>query len=219
VPHRPMLRSAVRVETKADEPFGIVIINLDFGRFVETLIGDVSENDELYLLDSEGDYLLHPDREITFGFDFGKRYQVQVEFPGAARLFQLGVENASLWVSSDSSDADRVVSFQTLNFVPNDPERFLLIGIAASGEMLAAGTRQVARNSLLATVFFGVVAMIIAVVAGHFQARSIKQLTEATQRLRRGESLPELPTKQQDELGELARQFQLMADAIRRKEA
>ncbi len=219
VPHRPMLRSAARVDSKADERFGIVIINLDFGRFVDNLFGDVVENYELFLANREGDYLLHPDQSKAFGFDLGKRFQVQAEFPELGRLFQPGAKKATAWVTGADSAASRVVSFRTIQFVPDDPERSLLLGIAASGEILAASARNVARNSLLATVFFVIVAMMIAVVAGHFQTRSIKQLTEATQRLRRGESLPELPTQQQDELGELARQFQSMAHAIRKKEA
>ncbi len=90
VPHVPVLRVASPVLLENGEPFGIVIINLDLRRTF-ALIRSLTENrSETYVVNRAGDFLLHPDPSMEFGFALGEPHRLQEGFPG---IFDLLARN------------------------------------------------------------------------------------------------------------------------------
>ncbi|WP_163833569.1 response regulator [Spartinivicinus ruber] len=78
-PHVPTLRVAIPIYNNA-APFGIIIINVNVTELFSRLRKQIPYKYQFYITNSEGDFLVHPNQEMTFGFDLGKRYRWSEEF-------------------------------------------------------------------------------------------------------------------------------------------
>ncbi|MDG9667759.1 response regulator [Hahella sp. CR1] len=73
-PHRPVIRVSVPIYAEGDL-FGMVVINVEFAEIFTELVTDLAPEYTTYMLNSDGDFLVHPDRRKVFGFDIGKRHR------------------------------------------------------------------------------------------------------------------------------------------------
>ncbi|CAA0092844.1 Signal transduction histidine-protein kinase BarA [Zhongshania aliphaticivorans] len=80
VPHVPTLRLATPIVDESQHVFGILIINLNMKEIFKALSAELGEGENIYILNSDGDFLLHPVEERTFGFEFGDSYRWSDEF-------------------------------------------------------------------------------------------------------------------------------------------
>ncbi len=80
VPHIPTLRLATAVVDSGGEIFGILVINVNLQKIFADVSADFSSGEKVYIVNSEGDFLLHPEPGKAFGFEFGKRHRWQDEF-------------------------------------------------------------------------------------------------------------------------------------------
>ncbi|OZG74441.1 hybrid sensor histidine kinase/response regulator [Hahella sp. CCB-MM4] len=96
VPHMPTIRVATPVRDTGGDIFGIVIINVKALHLFDKLLQDVPEGYELYLTNLQGDFLIHPELDKTFGFDLGQRFRwddafsptpAKVEVPSRVQFF------------------------------------------------------------------------------------------------------------------------------------
>jgi len=79
-PHIRTLRAATPVYTDTGERFGLVVINMDAGVFLDH-VGDLAPpGAQVYLTNDQGDFLVHPEANRTFGFDRGRPVRWQQEF-------------------------------------------------------------------------------------------------------------------------------------------
>ena len=71
-PHRPTVRYSTPVFNDDGRPVGLIIINVDRGTAVREFPGRTPPGAFLILTNAAGDYVLHPDRSLEFGFDLGQ---------------------------------------------------------------------------------------------------------------------------------------------------
>ncbi|RNL64753.1 response regulator [Zhongshania marina] len=79
-PHVPTLRLATPIVDDNHRVFGILVINLNMEEIFRTLSSELESYENIYVLNSEGDFLLHPVQEKAFGFELGKHYRWSDEF-------------------------------------------------------------------------------------------------------------------------------------------
>jgi len=80
VPQRPTTRVATPVPGPGGEVFGIVVINVDKTERFERWRTAIPQGSELYVVNQDGDFIIHPDARQAFGFDLGNRHRWQDEF-------------------------------------------------------------------------------------------------------------------------------------------
>ncbi|WP_269620662.1 PAS domain S-box protein [Zhongshania sp. BJYM1] len=80
VPHVPTLRLATPVFDQDNKVFGIVVINLNATEIFRVLEAELDTYEHIYLINNDGDFLLHPNPEKTFGFELGEIYRWSDEF-------------------------------------------------------------------------------------------------------------------------------------------
>src|SRR5450756_998888 len=85
-PHVPVLRVATAVHTPDGRPFGIVIINVDMRAAFARLRLTTIERGRSYVVNDQGDYLVHPDPSREFGVELGKPFHIQDDFPDFAGI-------------------------------------------------------------------------------------------------------------------------------------
>ncbi|MDH5436289.1 MAG: PDC sensor domain-containing protein, partial [Gammaproteobacteria bacterium] len=112
-PHRPTIRAATPVIIKeSGQMVGMVVINMDIGNEFEKIkMNYQNDAKSLYITNDKGGYLAHPDNDRVYGFDLGKQYRVQEEFPQLAKLFLPENKDVSIVLLPDQTLSSKVVAF------------------------------------------------------------------------------------------------------------
>jgi PAS domain S-box-containing protein len=203
-PRTAMLRLGTPIPGPDGKPFGILVLNVDMSRVFDHILSTIRPGTQLYVVNLNGDYLVHPDKRREFGLQLGRPTSWQADFP---------------------SLAPAIGSLQSCNkIVPDESGR---PGGTAFAPTLLAGKQWVAVIETVPNAVFmapalairnttlqvGLIAMLCAAVLAVIVARSltrpIKQLTAAVEGMGRPDPIA-IPLNGGGETGVLARAFARM---------
>ena len=202
VPHVPVLRAATPVFDDSGAVFGIVVINIAMRPFLDRAGVARRQGAQVYLVNDQGDYLIHPDPSREFGFDLGHRYRIQDEFPALGRL--IAATTSTSRMVKDSSGAEQgaaIVSTQ----LANGPR---VAAIEALPRSVLSASLEPLRMTTLGIGLAGILAAtLLAVVIARSLSNPIEEMARAIGKLQRHEPVS-LPTGAAGEIGVLARAFE-----------
>ncbi len=212
-PYVPTLRAATPIFTSDGRLFGIVIINVDMREAFARVRSSTRPDAQVYLVNERGDYLVNPDKNRTFGFEFGKSFRIQDDFPAFAEM--LGDEATEPRVIQDRSGAYFGAGWDTQ--VLGGGPRVTVIETLPYASLMAAATavRDFSLAGGLAAVF-GAIA--IGFVLARSLTRPLVQMTKMIEGFPRGE-LVAVPAGGGSEIAVLAHAFARMTEESRKKEA
>jgi len=196
-PHTPTVRTVASVPDSAGRLFGMVVINVDLSGLVATLPAQASPGVSLQLGNETGDYVVHPDRSLTFGSDLGRA----ARFADGAR--------------TDVAGAAELVTERSFPALPGSTRQWRVRLTARESEFLrglaAARNQALALTGLAALGGVGVV-----LLAGRWLAGRLRQVSDAMARYESGQEIPALPAPgPRDEIGQLAEKFRGLATKVR----
>ena len=212
---RPTLRLSTPVADASGEAVGVVVINVDLPRLVAVLEADLPEGHELYLANAWGDFLVHPDPAMTFGFDHGRRILIQDSFASTRDLL-VGARATVLinGVTHPGEAGNRILAFARKPFGPKESGQFVIVGLARPlGDVLGGGVR-LGHRVLNLVLGFSLLSILLAAVFARAMIHPLKMLTQAAIGFSSRRSFEALPLQRSDEIGVLARCFAQMRDEI-----
>ena len=234
IPYTPTIRYATPLFYEDGTRAGLIILNLyaePFLRFAQT--GEGSEA-LLFLADSSGWYLTHPDSSRTFGgpADLDTGLSLSSDYPDiwpTAFSDAGGVITSppsSLWAAvmenllplgrlPASPDTGRVLVYQTVTAGGENGPTWLLIRDEPRVNLFS----DIWEFRLGAIAILGVAAsgaFLMAVLLARQLTQPLRDLTSGVRRLGRGVAGPPIPVRSSDEFGELAAAFNDMESALRR---
>ncbi|MBT3310017.1 MAG: PAS domain S-box protein, partial [Gammaproteobacteria bacterium] len=208
-PHRPVLRVAKALYGTQEEVRGIVVINIDMNSMLEAL---KLESGQAWLLNSQQEYLYHPDKEKRFGFDL---QHPEYRFPeywidgidSKEALQVIPPDGTFQWVPS----LHRVVSKEQFQIHPDDDERSWTLIRTLPGAAILDPLREMVFAVLLTLTL-----LIIAIVVRSTKlfVRPIERLMGMARAIGRGDFTARINTNSLDELGQLSATFNQMAHAL-----
>lgn len=219
---RPSLQVATPVyDADHKQALGLLVINIDLEGLFKQLAADLPANLRLYLCNSHGDFLIHPDPNKAFAFDRGQRVLVQDAFPDTRKLLGDPENDAPQQLvtiqSSDSSDDALVAAFvrDPLNGLHND-EGFV-IGLGQPLHDVLADADQLGSTSLRIVLGFSALSILLAALLARTLSKPLQQLLRALRQFGEGaqEAPLPLPVQRRDEFGVLARAIEEMEGQIR----
>lgn len=212
-PHVPTLRVATPLFTPDNRPFGIIVANIDMRPALDRIRSTRSSGGELYVVNSRGDYLVHPDRTQEFGSSRGHPTNWRSDFPFFSALagtpdVATRVTTAELGRPSGAAIAPALLA--------NKEWAAIIVTVPSSvfGRVPAA----IQRTSLLVGVLAVLAAAALAVLLARSLTRPIGRLTAAVQAIGSGRPA-EIPVDAGGETGVLARAFARMIEETRAKTA
>ncbi len=212
-PHVPTLRVATPIHEPSGKPFGIVVINVDMQPIFERLRRLVRAGGQVYVVNDQGDYLLHPDATRAFAFEFGKPARWQDDFPDLAR--------AALPESGAAQRVDDAVAGRGVAALiyarPAGGPRVAVIEATPQSVVLATA-RTLRQSVFIAGAGAVLVAALFAALLARSLAKPLVQMTRAVEGFSSGQPLA-LPVGASGEIGVLARAFNRMATEVREKTA
>lgn len=222
-PHRPTIRAATPVIIKeSGQMVGMVVINMDIGNEFEKIkMNYQNDAKSLYITNDKGGYLAHPDNDRVYGFDLGKQYRVQEEFPQLAKLFLPENKDVSIVLLPDQTLSSKVVAFTKAHFDPLKKERFITIGIAEEYGSLTSVQARLLKNNIWWAVILVLFGAVMAVVFSLLITRPLKIITESLEAFGVGSvsGIKMLPVNRDDEFGTLARSFASLFNQVKESQS
>jgi PAS domain S-box-containing protein len=210
-PHVPTLRVAAPVFSPAGKPFGVVIINIDMRQAFARIRASARPGEQIYVVDTEGDYLVNPDPAREFGSLLGPKTDWQADFPYLAPAHL--AERGTAQIVTDN--AGRMGGAAVAPALLAGQQWVGIIETVPNVVFMAPATAI--RNT---TVMVGVIAVLCAAALAWIIARSltrpIHQLTAAVAGIGRGEAV-DIPLDAAGETGVLARAFARATSEISNK--
>lgn len=200
-PWMPTLRCAKPLYDQG-QFMGVLIINADLTGIFEDLARYSDVKHDFYLLNDQGHYLIHQDKDQTFGFEFGK----------ASAVTNLPLEGSTDSVPVMKSETGRV--FITKWPYPRD-NYDLYAMMEVSNKVLFSSLNIWGRWTL------GFVLIAIFIVGGlaiwllRYQSDQLNRITYSMINWEGDELPPDLPVNREDEIGQLAITFQKIAQRIK----
>ncbi|GAB5375765.1 MAG: hypothetical protein AcusKO_22270 [Acuticoccus sp.] len=184
-PHRTVIRIGAPVDGPDGVRRGLVIINLDMGPALEHLRAATPQDGALYLVNTDGDFLLHPDPTRAFGFDLGQRHRINEDEPallgGLGRdLDAIAPEGMSALVGTT------VVAAASARLAGRTP----VVLIETEPDGTATATRAVRRSAFVAGSLAAVVAALLALFLARATTRPIVAMTRSVEADEGGDALP-----------------------------
>ncbi len=212
-PHVPVVRIATPIHTPDGQPFAIVIINVDMRPTFARIRSTPTDGGRSYVVNDQGDYLVHPDPDREFGFVLGKPVHIQDDFPDFAQILATG--DTAPRVMQDRAGNRFGVGVDILRLA--DGPRIAVIQAVPYSDLMAA-TSAVRDSSLLVGLGAAFCAFLLAVIVARSLTQPLVQMTRAVDGFTRGETIA-LPTGGGQEIGALASAFAHMAAEARAKTA
>lgn len=205
---QPTLQVAAPVINQAGVKLGVIVINIDLKQMFAMLKTNLSPKDQLYLTNQAGDYLIHPDRAMTFGFDKGRRFLVQHTFKAVSMIVDETANTAT--VHTTEQPIDVIGGFTRISFGSSKKHRFVIIGLTVPLKFVLADTDTLAKNTQRIVIAFSLLAILLSSFMAILFVRPLKHLLLAVQRFSNTKELTPVTLDNKDELGMLASNINLM---------
>ena len=217
---KPTLRVATPVVGAGGKALGVMVINVDLHGLFALLKTDLPRDYGLYLANEWGDFLIHPDPAMAFGFDQGRRVLLQEGFRQAEPLFQGRADAVMAIQVGETAPAGRggtappsyaeggqVVAFQKLPFGEAGTSQFVVVGLSKPLAGVLAETRALGNKTMQIVLGFSLLAMLLSSAVSRFITRHLNRIVAAVQRFSQDHVMSGLPLDRHDEIGLLARSF------------
>ena len=208
----PVLRIAAIIETPDHQPFGMAVINVDMQPILHELAASPQPGAHIYVVDSRGNYLVHPGLGRLFAADLGKPERWQDDFPTFAAALQSDAVKSSLL--TDAQGETTLVGLASV-MLAGGP-RVGILEVTPLSTVMAPIT-AVGKSTLLAGLVAVLCATLFAVLLARSMTRPLVQMTTAVQAFPRDPEAA-MPAAT-GEIGVLARAFARMMAEVKDKTA
>src|SRR5574337_565297 len=232
-PYHPVIRYATPLFDDAGHRRGIVIINLMAGPLLETLYQEAkAARKEVYVVDQEGFYLLHPDPAKQWGSprDLNTGERIQRDFPtlatqilsrhavatvmGEQAITAQPVPGRGQGTVAGSIIQEHVVTSQSLTLSSSRSGPSLVIVEKVPTSVVLAAITDLRLYLLILLVGMGAVALVGAVLIGEKLARPIVALEKAATQIRQGDLGARVKAGGSHEIAALGEAFNAMAEGL-----
>jgi PAS domain S-box-containing protein len=209
LPQVPVIRASAPIHSPEGRLFGAIVIDVDLRGVFDHI--RASREGSAYLVNQTGDYLVHPDREREFGFEFAKPSRVDEDFPALASALKVDPDQPRLVRNRVGEEFGVApISFP----LAQGPVVTLLLAWPYS--LVMAPAISVRDSSLIATGVAVLLAFGLALILARSMTRPLVAMTNAVEAFGRGERMA-APVGAQGEFGVLASAFTRMAADVNAK--
>jgi PAS domain S-box-containing protein len=212
-PHVPTLRVATPVFAANGKPFGIIIINVDMRRAFDRIRSSVRQGGKIYVVNKQGDYLVHPDSTREFGSELGAPTDWRADFPYLAA--SLGTLQGVVDIVPDQAGQPSAMAFAPAILAGRE---WIAVIETVPNTVIMAPAAAIQKTSVLVGLLAVLSAAALAVLVARSLTRPIVQLTAAVEAAA-GNASAAIPVEAGGETGVLARAFARVMDEVNAKTA
>ena len=200
-PHTPTMRIAMPVMAPDGKPFGIVIATADMRPALERVRSSVRLDEDVYVVDARGNYLVHPDRTREFGAQLGRPTDWRKDFPDLAA--SIGTTQSVAHMAPNQAGRRGGEAMAPALLIDRE---WTAVIESMSNAIFMAPAQAIQKSSITVGLIAVLCATVLALLIARSLTRPIVQLTEAVEAAARSGTAA-IPTDAGGETGVLARAF------------
>lgn len=200
-PHVATMHIAMPVMQDDGKPYGIVIATADMRPALDRVRSSGRRGESIYLVDSKGDYLVHPDRTREFGSQLGKPTDWRRDMPSFAGL--AGTTKGGAQAATDSTGRTGGAAFAPTILAGS---QWVAVIETVPNAVFMTPAAAIQHSSITVGLAAVLLAAIFAVLIARSLTRPIVQLTKAVEIAAR-DGTATIPVDASGETGVLARAF------------
>ncbi len=217
-PHQEILRSAVPIYDEENGKItGLLIISAEIGHTFRRIQNDAkNENNKVYITNDHGGYLLHPNKKRAYGFDLGKHYRIQEDFPEISPMYLPGNKKSKFIKIPKHSEDQYVLKLTKIPFDRSRPERFIAVAITEQYSTIVNAQKSVLRDIVITSSILALSVMLLAILFAYKLAQPIKQITQVMDDYtHHRKNSTTMPITRKDEIGVLARSYESLIAEVK----
>ena len=214
----------------AGKVLGVVVLRIKASSIADILQGITAGTDRVpFMIDGDGILIYYPDekhlyrslgvlsaptqKRIVADKRFAREHIDSVHMPQLARTLVGATAPGSVTYVSTLSDEEEHAGFAPVK------GHDWVVGVSESRRVFEAPLRKLFQNVLFSVVLVGVLFLVLAVLFARSIVRPIARLTAAANALKEGDyEGANIKVTSADEIGRLARTFNVMIDVLRQRE-
>ena len=221
-PQIPVMRVTVPAYGRTeDKQLGLIVINVNMMRVMTRIYSGVHRPQLLYITNERGDYVMHPDRDMAFGFERADPHRLQDDYPQFAQILarpRTGEQPDKTWELQTDETIARLIKQP---YGEEKDHRFFVIAMVTPMAALLEHNRQIRDEIILVTSLLAMIGAVIAILSSEYLIRPLFRLTKATHDLANGapaSSIQMTGADRRDEIGILVRSVLGMATSLQEKQ-
>lgn len=214
----PTMRIGAPVVDASGEKVGVIVIDVDLARVFHRLDNDLQSGYQIYLANEWGDFLMHPDTRLTFGFERGRRELMQASFPATRALFDGALTQVTFNGASQPGHAGAPTqAFAVVRspFGTVDGNRAIVLGLGRSLTTVLASAHALGHQIVRMVLIWSACAIVLGILFARALTGPLRVLADAATHVCDDTDREHLPVSRSDEIGVLARCFECMCREIR----
>jgi len=217
LPETPVMRVSTAVFNEKGEVFGVLALNLDFGYVLSHSIQNKHYRRIIYVVNEEGDYLLHPEKRKAFGFEHGVVSNVYKDFPGLRQSKNLknDIQSTERIIRVDKNEL--MFKTHSIQYDELRPNKLISFIHAIPLQQVLKNVSDTRDYSFFATLIMVAIASVLALIFSLILTMPLKQIMHATRKVAEGSSDYTLPVGRSDEIGQLADSVEKMASDLKKQ--
>lgn len=211
LPYMPVLRVCKPAYAESGALLGLVVINVDLRAVFDRLLANARPQSRVYIVESNGDFVMHPNETHIFANRLGTNHTLSNEFPQLAGLMAEGAGKQTHELSIDNQS----YAASAIPLVLNSGPRLLIVQ-AVPTALLLAPAETLTKSVVLGAGAAIAISVGVAFVVARSLSRPIVGITKDVRAFQKGE-IPTNTRRTNDELGRLSQAIQEMAIEVRDK--
>lgn len=161
IPYKPVVRYAIPIYNNQGENEGILVANILVVRLLEIAENETLQNEyqtEVFVVNSEGFYLSHPNPEKEWAFEFNREANIEQDYP-----LELVQEILSPESGLITEVSDYIYSYHTVTPEDNAENAFTIV-YQTPKSVIFSPLREFIRATIIITVVVGGIFLIIGII-------------------------------------------------------
>ncbi|GMR20193.1 MAG: hypothetical protein BMS9Abin36_0788 [Gammaproteobacteria bacterium] len=216
-PRAAVMRAAATVYDSR-KIVGIVVININMELLFDEVIHLGLENKaEILITNGQGDYLKHTDSNKEYGFEYGRKINIQQDYPELSGFFE-NIKDGNNNIHVEYIDTDTILHVEKI-YIGNDS----LTGTIGMAEVLNYSeilddVNKLSNKSLIVISLLMVIGIIAATMLSRAITKPLIMLTVAADKVAAGEKTIALEVSKTEEVKTLTNAFNYMTEEINKRD-
>ncbi len=203
IPEKLVLRAATLVKELGNEPFGVIVINVDYTEIFKNLNLILSKGKEFYIL-NDGKVLAHG-KDERFSYDIRKIKEIELSNAFSAIQNKRKKDDVSKYKHVTYEEDGNYYIEKRVYYNDIHPNEYLTFLVVVSENNLLTNLDAIVQKNIIALAFILLLALIVSLTFSSFIGRPINKLKIIIDRLKDGKEIFEedfkISINSKDEIG------------------
>ena len=196
------------------QAIGVIVLSIDIGELFQRLQEELPDYYQIFLANSDGLMMLNPEHSTAKRKVRGTSVQLQEQIPQTQRLISAETDRLLVALPARHKQPPRLASFTRIEIGSGETKTPLILGLAIPEEHILQASHALDERMIQLVTGLSLLTLLLSLWLARTLIRPLNQLGQAISQFTQNFSLAPLPTRRNDELGQLARDLRKMQEKI-----